>query len=475
MEHSGYVNPLGYKPVGRLLVSYAVPSIISMLINALYNIVDQIFIGHAVGYLGNAATTVAFPLITVGLAISLLFGNGCASFISLRLGEKRVGDAEKSLGNMTTMLMIISLSFTVLSLAFLTPILRALGATDAILPYAQDYTRTVLIGQPFVILTTGFSNAIRADSSPKYSMMCMLVGGVANIGLDALFIFTFERGVRGAAEATVISQVISFVIAVLYFVFFSKNVHMHAQNLKLKRAVVGQVAALGLSSFATQFAATFVQIVMNNTLRFYGDASEFGAEVAISGAGIVMKISNIMIAILVGISIGAQPLLGFNYGAKNYARVRRAYGLAAGAASVMSCICWIAFMVFPEAFVAMFGDNTPLFVKFCVKCFHSFMLLMCVAGFQIISANYFQAVGHPAKAIFLSLTRQAIFLIPMILIFGAVWGLEGALYSGAAADGLSFLITGIFIIREMRRLKHLAGQTPAEELPEPAAQCAPAE
>lgn len=459
MQESPRENPLGTRPIGKLIASYAIPSIISMVVNALYNIVDQIFIGHDAGYLGNGATTVAFPLITMGLAISLLLGSGCAAFVSLKLGEHRAEEANIALGNMTTMLLLISVVFTGASLLFMEPILRVLGATDAILPYAIDYTTIIMIGQPFVILTTGFSNAIRADGSPRYSMMSMVVGAVINTILDPIFIFGLGLSVKGAAQATVISQVISFVLTAVYFLRWSKTLKLRARYLRLHGKVVGRVMALGLSSFITQASSTVLQIVMNNSLRYYGGLSEYGSEIPISGMGIVMKVSNIMISILVGISIGAQPILGFNYGAGQYHRVKKAYGIAAAAATIIGAVCWAAFMLFPRAFIAVFGDNTPAFVDFCVKCFRSFMALMFVAGFQIISANYFQAVGHPAKAILLTMSRQILLLIPLMLLLGSLFGLDGVLWSGAAADGLSVLLSGVFILLEMRRLKRLALQS----------------
>lgn len=448
-------NPLGTKPIGKLIFSYAVPGIVSMVVNALYNIVDQIFIGHNVGYLGNAATTVTFPLIVAGLAVSLLFGAGCSAFISLKLGEKKPGEAEKALGNMIVSLSTVSIIFSVTALIFLEPVLKVLGATDKFLPLAYDYASIILLGQPAVVVTTGLTNAVRADGSPRFSMTAMLIGAAINTALDPVFIIVLGMGVKGAAVATVISQVISLVITASYFVNRTKNIHFHFRNLRPDFRLIGNIATLGLSSFLTQISAMLLQIVMNNMLRFYGEQSVYGAEIAISGMGIVMKLSGIMISVMVGISIGSQPIFGYNYGAKNYGRVRKTYLTSITFATSLSLIFWLIFMIFPEALVSIFGDSTPLFVEYCTMCFRLFMAFSFIAGFQIISSNYFQAVGHPSKAIVLSLNRQVFFLIPLMIILGLIFGLRGVLSAGAAADFLASCVTSIFIIKEMKRLKKI--------------------
>lgn len=448
-------NPLGTKPIGKLIISYAVPGIVSMLVNALYNIIDQIFIGHSEGYLGNSATTVVFPLITAGLAISLLMGAGCSAFVSLKLGEGKRKIAEKALGNMITMLLIIGVSFSVIAGIFLEPILSVLGATEKFMGFALDYAAIILIGQPAIILTTGLSNAIRADGSPRYSMICMLVGAGINTALDPIFIFTLGMGIKGAALATIISQFISLIMAAAYFARQTKNISFHFENLKLEKFVTSRLVSLGLSSFLTQLAAMILQIVMNNLLRHYGELSPYGAEIAISGAGIIMKVNAIMISVLVGISIGAQPILGYNYGAGNFGRVKKTYLVSVSFASVLAVVCWAFFMAFPQRIVAVFGDNTEVFVEFCTLGIHSMLALMFLAGFQIISANYFQAVGHPMKAIALSVSRQILFLIPISILMGHIWGLSGVLYSTPVSDLLASCVTAGFIIAEMKRLSRL--------------------
>jgi len=448
-------NPLATKPIGKLIATYAIPSIISMVVNALYNIVDQIFIGHGVGYLGNAATTIAFPVITIGLSIALIFGNGCAAFISLKLGQNDTKDANHAFASSITASLLVAIIFTALSLIFINPFLRLLGATDNIMDYSFQYVSIILIGQPFVIMATLLSNVIRADGSPKYSMACMVIGAGLNTVLDPIFIFVFKMGVSGAAIATVISQVVSFAVALYYFKNRSKNVQLERKHLRPSGRLLKTVMALGFSSFVTQMAITFVNIVLNNSLRYYGAFTPYGSDIPLSAMGIVMKVNGIMISVMIGIAIGAQPILGFNYGAKNYKRVQQTYLRSITIATVVAVLSWLLFMLVPDAIIKSFGDNSPEFVEFGALAFRSFLGGVFLAGFQIVSSNYFQATGHPGRATFLAMTRQIIILIPLMLLMGYFIGLNGVLYSGMSADILSSIITLIFIIIEMRRLGRL--------------------
>jgi len=451
-------NPLAYEPINKLLLSYAIPGIIAMLVNSLYNIVDQIFIGHSsAGYLGNASTTIIFPLINFGLAVALLFGQGCAAYISLKLGADEAQDVNRAFGSMLTALTVCGVLYSVLCAIFMEPVLTALGATDAIMGYCKDYGYIILIGQPLVILTIGMGNVTRADGSPAFIMNRMLIGAGINVVLDPIFIFALDMGVAGAAIATVISQAVAFVLSVLYFVKASHYVKFEKGIFWPDFPLLGRLAMLGASGFATQTAVSLVNLIMNNMLRHYGALSVYGSEVPISAMGIVLKVGAIMIAVLVGISQGAQPILGFNYGARNYKRVKQTYFTSIKAGITFSVACWLMFMIFPRYLILLFGDNTPLFVEFGVLCYRRYLGLMCVAGFQIVSANYFQAVGHPVKAIFLTLSRQFIFLIPIMFAFGALFGIDGILFSGMAADALACIVTGTTIVLEIRRLDRLIG------------------
>lgn len=316
-------NILGYEKLPRLLRSFAVPSIIAMLVSSLYNVVDQIFIGQGVGYLGNAATNVSYPLTTICLAIALLIGIGSASRYSLYLGADQKDRAASIVGNGISMMMICGILYAILIEIFQHPLLTAFGATEEIMPYALDYTRITAVGMPFLIITNGISNLARADGSPKYSMTCMLVGAIINTILDPIFIFIFHMGVTGAAIATVTGQFFSCLMALRYIPKF-QQVKLKKSHFGVHISQWGANVTLGLSSSLNQLAITLVQVVLNNSLTYYGAMSAYGKDIPLAACGIVMKTNSLLLAVIIGISQGLQPIIGFNYGAKKYARVRKA-------------------------------------------------------------------------------------------------------------------------------------------------------
>ena len=346
-------NPLGYEKLPKLLKSYAIPSIIAMLVSSLYNIVDQIFIGHGVGYLGNAATNVAYPLTTICLAIALLIGVGSAARYSLALGAREKEQAELAVGNAISMMFLFGILYFIFIEVFLDPLLILFGSTPDIMPYAQSYTKITAIGMPLLIVTNGMSNLARADGSPKFSMSCMLVGAIINTILDPIFIFIFHMGVAGAAIATVIGQFASFLMAI-YYVRKFKHIDLKKRHFKLKVPECLQIASLGMSSSLNQLAITFVQIVLNNSLIHYGAQSIYGSEIPLACSGIVMKTYSILLSVIIGISQGSQPIISFNYGAKNYDRVRVIYKLAITCSLGVSLIGFIAFQFFPKQVISLF-------------------------------------------------------------------------------------------------------------------------
>ncbi len=458
-------NPLGCKPVGRLLVTFSLPAIVSCLINSIYNIVDQIFIGQGVGYLGNAATTVAFPVMTILLAFSTLIGAGSSAHAAIRLGEKNEEEAERTLNTAFSFSILLSVVLMVLGLLFLRPLLRAFGATDSILPYALDYTSIILLGTPFNMVSVVLSNLARTDGHPRMSMYGMMIGAFLNTILDPIYIFVLHWGVKGAAIATITSQIISAVVLTLYFLRPSRGNprHMRLRALPRRRYLVRRAMALGVSSGITQSVGCIMQVVMNNSLVHYGDQSAIGGDVALSAMGIVMKIAMIMAAFGIGVGIGAQPILGFNRGAKNFARIRRTYLLAVTFATGLIAFCWLLCQLFPETIVGIFGKENAAFTDFAVKCLRIYLFSIFCAGFQIVSTNYFQATGQPLKASVLSMLRQLLLLIPLILILPLFFGLDGILYSAPIADAASAAIVAFFIVPEMRRLRQQIGQMPPAE------------
>lgn len=441
------VNPLGSEKISLLIRKFAVPSVISMLVNSVYNIVDQIFIGQGVGYLGNAATNVAFPLVSLTLAISLMIGNGCAANTSLLLGQGSREEASEGFGTGLVMSLIFGILLAGISALFLPQLMMLFGATDLILQYALDYTSVTLIGIPFMMMTLTLNAVIRADGSPRYSMLSILSGAILNTILDPIFIFTLHLGVQGAAMATVIGQIFGFGFSALYLMRF-KHIDFRWSYVKLKFNYAKTIVILGMASLITQLSGVFVQIVLNNSLKYYGALSAYGSEVPLSVMGIVMKVNMIVISVILGIGIGAQPIIGFNYGAENYARVKAALKTVLIYTCAVSFVGWLCFMIFPQAIISVFGAENETYTHFAVLAFRIFLLGLFAAGFQIPMSGYFQSVGKPQKASLLSLTRQIFFLIPLILIFPIFWGIEGILYAGPVADIGAALLTYIMFRKE---------------------------
>lgn len=447
-------NILGIEKPSKLLRSFAIPSIISMLVSSLYNIVDQIFIGQGVGYLGNAATNVAYPLTTITLAISLLIGIGSASRYSLYLGAGQKEKARSVIGNGVVAMLIASLIYVVLVFLFLEPLMHAFGATDQILPYALEYTSITTFGAPFLIGTNVLSNMIRADGSPKYSMFCVLIGALVNTVLDPIFIFPFHMGVAGAAWATVLGQVISFVVGAFYLKHF-KQVDMKLKDFRFSFSQTLQTAGIGISACINQCSILFVQVILNNSLVYYGQFTEFGQEIPLAACGIVMKVNAILLAVIIGISQGTQPIVGYNYGAKKYQRVKQTFRLSLGCALGVSMLGWLCFQIFTQPILSLFGTGDPLYFDFATRFMKVFLLMACVIGVQVVSSGYFSAVGKPLKGMVLSLTRQVLFFIPLVLILPKFLGLDGIMISAPIADSVAFIVSGVFVMKEWKHLKYL--------------------
>lgn len=444
-------NPLGTEPVGKLLLAFSVPSIIACLVNSVYNIVDQIFIGQGVGYLGNAATTVSFPMMTIVMAFATLAGSGGGAYAAIKLGEKDVREADLTLNNLFSMSLIIGILISALGLLFLDPLLRMFGATETVMPYARDYTSIILMGVPFSVLGITMSNMARTDGNPRLSMYGILIGATLNTILDPLYIFVFHWGVKGAAIATITSQILSAGILCHYF-WRRGNMRFQFRLMKLVPRVCVKSLTLGASSGIAQLVACVMQVVMNNSLVYYGNQSDVTGDVALSAMGIVMKIVMILGSVCIGIGVGSQPILGFNYGAGKYKRIRDTYFKAIIYATVSISVGWLVCQTMPHLILRLFGSGNAQFTRFAVKCMRIYLGGLFCAGFQIVSTNYFQATGQPLKASLLSMLRQLIILIPLLLILPLFFGLDGILYAGPVADIGSAVIVACFIIPSMKKL-----------------------
>ena len=445
-------NPLGTAPVGGLIRKFAIPAIISMLVSAMYNIVDQIFIGQGVGMLGNAATNVAFPVTTIATALALLLGIGGASNYNLEMGAGREKKASGIAGTALSSLVISGVVLCGIVLLFLKPLLTLFGATKDVMPYAVDYTGITALGLPFYILSVGGNHVVRADRSPTYSMTCVTAGAVINTILDPLFIFGFGWGIKGAAWATVIGQVVSGILVVVYFWKFRK-MYLEKSMLKPKLSYLKAVAALGLASCINQIAMALVQIVLNNILRYYGAASIYGSDIPIACVGVISKVNQVFMAICIGISQGCQPIWGFNYGAEKYSRVRQAYRYSVTACTIIATGFFLCFQLFPHQIVGIFGTGSDLYFQFAERYLKIYMFMTFANGIQPMSSGFFTSIGKAKLGVVMSLTRQVLFLLPLIVIFPLFMGIDGVMYAGPIADAAAFALAIIFARRELMKMK----------------------
>ncbi len=451
-------NPLGSEPVSTLLRRFAVPSVIAMLVSALYNMVDQLFIGHSIGVLGNAATNVAFPLSMVCTSIGLLCGIGGAANFNLCMGRKDPEHAKSYVGNAISMLAILGVILCVAVQLFLRPMMLLFGATPDVIDYACTYTRITSIGFPFLIVTIGGSNLIRADGSPKFSMLCNLVGAIVNTILDPLFIFVFHMGMAGAALATITGQILSFALVVFYLRGF-KTLPLSLSDLKPNMACWARIAALGATPAFNQVAMMVVQIVMNNTLTYYGSNSVYGSDIPLACAGIISKVNMLFFSFVIGISQGLQPIVSFNFGAQKYDRVKDAYKKAVFAATAISIVAFLCFQFFPRQIIGIFGSGSEEYLHFAERYFRIFLFFTFLNGIQPVSSNFFTSIGAPKKGIFLSLTRQIIFLLPLLLIFPYLFGIDGVMYTAPIADLAAASVGIVMVVREFKIMAELQKAT----------------
>lgn len=414
-----------------------------------YNIVDQIFVGNKIGELGNAATNVAFPLVMVVTTLAMTFGAGSSASFSLYLGQKEEDKARSIVGSGMTLMIFCGILTAVLARLFLRPILTAFGGRTQTLEYAVEYTRILAFGFPCAVLGTGASQLIRADGSPKYAMFSTLSGAVLNCILDPILIFGLDMGMSGAALATVTGQLVSAILILSYFTRF-KTFRLKWQDFVLRLESVVRIFQLGVAAGANQLAVTLVQIVMNNTLGHYGELSQYGRDIPLACVGIISKVSSIFNGIIFGVSQSTQPILGYNYGAGNYERVRSTFKRAALIVTGISCTAFFCFQVFPRQIISVFGSGDPLYYEFALRYFHVFLFCTFIVGVQILSAQFFPSIGKGGIGTVVSLSRQVFFLLPLAIIFPLIWGIDGVLWAGPIADGLSGILALLLVGRELK-------------------------
>jgi putative MATE family efflux protein len=432
--------------IGSLLWKFSLPAIIAMLVNALYNIVDRIFVGQGVGSIGIAATTVAFPIMIINMAVGVLIGVGATSLISIRLGEQKKGEAEKVAGNAFAIMIVLSLLLTAAYLLFSDPILMFFGADEEVLPYARDFTHIVMLGSVFGAISMGVNNFIRAEGNPKVAMMTQITGTLINVILNYVFIFQLGLGIKGSALATICGQAVSAVWVMAYFLGGYSLVKIKIKNLKPQLSTVMRIISIGFAPFAMQLAMSAQQTILNSTVM------NLGGDLALSSVGIMMSIGTLIIMPIIGFSQGAQPLIGYNYGAREYGRVRETLQKAVIAATCYAFVVFLVIFLWPEPIIGLFSKGNTNLTLLTTHALQIFFTLIPLAGFQILCSGYFQAVGKSMKSMILSLSRQVLFFIPLLLVFPHIWGLEGVWRTAPVADACSAVLTALFIIPEMKRL-----------------------
>lgn len=445
-------NPLGVLPVNSLIRKYSIPTAMTLMVNYLYNIADQIFVGQGVGVTGMAATNVAFPLTIIAIAAALLIGDGCAASISLCLGRKDQDTADRTVSHAVTLLISAGLMVFLLTFIFAPQIVRLLGSTDTAFSSSLVYTRAISFGLPFLMFSSALTAIIRADGNPKYTMKCMIAGAVINLILDPVFIFLLDMGVLGAGIATVIGQAAAGLLCLSYL-FRLKTVHIKKSALVPTLRLTKQILALGFPSLLTQILTAVVQITMNNLMTIYGAATVYGSDTALSAYGMMMKVYQIAHSMFVGVSSATQPINGFNFGAKNYARVHQTYKTAASIAIIISLLWFLVYQLFGKQIGMLFVSGDPLYAECAQHIFRLYMAAFFLYGLHMVTASFFQGIGKPAKSLLIPVFRQGVCLIPLSLILSARLGLEGALLAAPVADTMVFLLSLLLVLREFKNWK----------------------
>jgi putative MATE family efflux protein len=438
---------LGEGSIPVLLLKFSAPAIVGMLAQALYNVVDRVFVGQAVGPLGIAGTTLAFPFFLVLMGFSMLVGFGAAALVSIRLGQRRRDEAEHVLGNAVVLLVGIALMLTALGLLLVDPLLKLFGAGPQSLPYARDYLQIIIGGSVFQGIGFGLNALIRGEGNPRIAMVTMLIGALLNTILDPIFLFGLGWGMRGAAAATVISQAVSAVWVLSYFLRGRSLLRLHARNLRLRGTICASIVTVGSPMFAMQIAASVMNAILNNQLRVYG------GDLAISVIGIIHAVALFIAMPIFGLNQGAQPIIGYNYGAGNFDRVKKTLQTAILFATGICLAGFLIVMVFPSQVISLFNRDDETLMQLGTHAIRICLVMFPIIGFQIVSASYFQAVGKPLQALLLGLSRQVLLLIPAIVILPCFFGLDGIWAAIPTADFCSSLLTGIWLLLELRHLR----------------------
>lgn len=438
-------NQLETESIPKLLLKFSLPAIVGLLVNALYNIVDSIFVGRGVGNMGLAAVTVSFPIVTIFIACIMLIGMGGTALISIRLGEKNEEEAEKIIANALVLFLIIGVGLTIFGLMFLEPILSIFGASAELMPMASDYLRIILIGSTFLALGTGMNNFIRGEGNPRAAMNTMLIGTITNIILDYIFIFVFHWGIKGAALATIISYSVTSTWVLYYFLSGASLLKIRRENLRLSRPIIRTIMIMGFPTFILQISSSIQQLILNRSLVYYG------GDMALAVIGVIMSITTFLVMPAMGISQGAQPIIGYNHGANNFGRVKNTLKLSIASATFVVSLGFVFSKLWPSQLIGLFNKD-PQLIELGTHAMGIFFKFIPLVGLQMLSSSYFQAVGKPNQATLLGLSRQVLIFIPLLFILPHYWGLEGVWWSAPFSDLGAFFLTGGWLWREIKHL-----------------------
>lgn len=466
MSQLAYSNPLGTEKISKLMARFAIPSIISLVVNAIYNLIDQIFIGQGVGYLGNAATNIILPLMTVQIGLGIMLCDGTAAFLSLMLGSGEKKKAAQSVANCITLTVIFGIALCVLFELFLDPLCYLFGSTDSIHPYAMEFGRIIVLGFPIAMINYSMAGVIRADGRPKESMIGMLIGCTTNAILNYLFVLEFGWGCAGSAWATVIGQLFN-ALYYIYLMFHFKTVQIERGDFFLRAPIVRKVISLGMPSFITQIAVVVVIFTMNNVICTVGADSKYGAEIPLAVIGITMKLCMVVTQIVLGIAIGSQPIYGFNYGSKQYHRVKETFRLAMVSSTLVLAVATVIFELFPAEIMSIFGQESELYMEYSVKCIRIFLCACFVIGMNLVCCIFLQSVGKALASSILSLARQIVILVPAIILLGYYGGIEAILWAGPISDVLACLLSLLMVAGYWKSLFPAAAAAPSAEAAAP--------
>ena len=443
---------LGTAPLGRLMVKFALPCTISLLVGALYNIVDQIFIGWGVGYLGNGATNVVFPLTVLALGLAVMIGDGACSYVSICFGKGQAENANRAVGSAVTLSVLVGLVVAVLYGVFQTPILGMFGATEANFAYAKEYFTYITIGIPIYVFGQAINPIIRSDGSPQFAMLSMLAGAIANCILDPIAIFVLHWGVMGAAAATVAGQIITAAMGVWYL-YHTRALRLGKDDFKLRGKILAAYLPLGLCSFLAQISLVIAMAATNNMLVKYGAGSKYGADIPLTVLGIVMKVFQIIIAITIGMSAGCIPIVGYNYGAEKLGRCRGILWRLMGAEALLGVIALLITQLFPLQLISLFGAESALYNEFAVITFRVYLCMLPLATVNKAAFIFMQALGKPAESAGLSFFHEVLLAVPLVILLPKAFGLMGVLYSMPAADIITFIASVLVLLRADRQLR----------------------